>query len=118
MNDVQLVDFNQQDWSDHPTIPGVAVKLFQPDASGSPEDLLIARVEPGGTIPWHVHSTVEIAYFLQGTGSLSTSATEARDQVHAVAVAGGTGLVVPAGVWHSLQNTGDDTLLVFALHTS
>jgi putative monooxygenase len=54
------------------------------------------------------HSTEELAYVLTGAGEL-------RLEAEAVAYAAGAALYIPAGVWHSVVNTGNEPVtMVFA----
>lgn len=112
------IDFDSLPWILHPTIGGIYVKAFQNKAAFAPTDFLIARVDAGGEIPWHVHETdSEIVYVLQGAGRLHSAADEQRSQVADTPMQAGQGIVIPPGVWHGVHNTGDETLLVVAIHT-
>ncbi|MBZ0297705.1 MAG: cupin domain-containing protein [Anaerolineae bacterium] len=112
------VDFEDLEWQPHPTIPGIEIKLFQNTSDFSPVDVMIARVAQHGEIPWHVHETnTEITYVLQGSGILYGAEDEKHEVVSATPMDAGGTVVVPPGLWHSVENTGDGDLLIFASHT-
>lgn len=116
MREVLHLEFSQLAWLPHPTIQGVETRFF---ATGQPVmDVLLARVEVGQTIGWHVHpETCEVGYVLQGQGRLSFSETESREKTSHINLQTGTAVLVPSGIWHSLSNTGTEILMLFALHT-
>jgi mannose-6-phosphate isomerase-like protein (cupin superfamily) len=112
------IDFDGLPWLPHPTISGIYVRAFQNEAAFAPTDVLIARVDRGGEIPWHVHPTdSEIVYVLQGAGILYSAQDEQRSQMTDAPMRAGQGVIIPAGLWHSVHNTGDDALLALAIHT-
>lgn len=118
---LQIIPLNlaQKAWQPHPTIAGIETKFFATHSDYIPvHDVLIAKVEAGQVIPWHVHSeTCEVAYVMQGQGSILTALTEAHDPTTRHDLETGSAVIVPAGLWHSVINTGQDPLLLFALHT-
>jgi len=110
------LDFPKMDWAAHPTVAGVASKFFQNTADHAPVDTLIASVET--EIPWHVHeNTCEVAYIIQGQGEIFCSSSPTFEDAAATELAAGQGLIIPAGLWHRVCNTGGEKLLIFALHT-
>jgi len=107
-------------WTPHPTIPGIEIRMFQNPEPFSPSDVLIARIEAGSKIPWHVHEQEsEIAYILQGSATLYTAPAKPEDSpaVTESDFVEGVAGVIPPGLWHSVVNTGDATVLILALHT-
>lgn len=111
-------DLGQLDWQPHPTIPGIEIKLFQNEHDCSPVDVIVARVAKQGDIPWHVHpENAEIAYVMQGTGILLSAPDEAHETASETPMTPGSAVVVPPGLWHSVRNTGDGDMLIFASHT-
>jgi quercetin dioxygenase-like cupin family protein len=113
-----LIDLEALAWTPHPTLAGVKVKLFKNEANFSPADVLIAQVEQGGEIPWHVHENdCEIAYLLKGEARLAYAETEAREETGSIELRSGAALIVPAQLWHTLKNTGPETVYILALHT-
>lgn len=118
MSTPSLFDFEEISWSPHPTISGIEVKMFANEKSFSPNDILMAKVDPGGEIPWHVHEREsEVGYTLQGKAVLYSAETEAREQAVETKVDAGEAFVIPPGTWHALVNTGQSDVLIFALHT-
>lgn len=112
------INFEQLTWQPHPTIAGIEIKLLQNDTGFSPTDVLIATVAEQGEIPWHVHETdSEIAYVVQGTGTLYCAADESHKSATETAMTAGNAVIVPPGLWHSVHNIGDGDLLIFAAHT-
>jgi mannose-6-phosphate isomerase-like protein (cupin superfamily) len=112
------IDFDAIPWQLHPTISGIYVKAFPNNASFAPTDVLIARVDTDGEIPWHVHETdTEIAYMFQGRGTLYSAPGENREQVAETAMIAGQSLLIPPGLWHSVRNIGDSDIIVLAIHT-
>lgn len=112
------IEFRSMNWNPHPTIQGVEAKVFENLTGKVPKDVLLARVEAGQEIPWHVHEhDTEIGYVLEGAGELHYAHTEAREEMFHIAFAQGQAVVVSAGLWHSVINTGPTSMLIFALHT-
>jgi quercetin dioxygenase-like cupin family protein len=119
MDELHITDLAQVDWQPHPTIPGVLTKIFENRASHDHADVLLVNIAAGGVIPWHVHeSASETAYVLRGSGKLlSTRDSSQLDSAAETRFAEGIATTIPAGLWHSVQNSGDEPLLVFAFHT-
>lgn len=112
------IDFDQLNWQPHPSIQGIEVKLLQNPMEFSPVDIMIARIVPGGEIPWHVHeSNSEIAYVLQGEGTLYCAANKQQDTTTQTAMSAGSAVSIPPGLWHSVRNIGEAELIIFASHT-
>ena len=61
---------------------------------------MISELDPGGSIPWHVHSFEESFYVVTGTAVIDTSEGSLRLSE------GGYG-VVPVGMPHRLHNDSD-----------
>ncbi|MBZ0289744.1 MAG: cupin domain-containing protein, partial [Anaerolineae bacterium] len=79
---------------------------------------LIACVAVGGEIPWHVHETAsETAYVLVGQGLLKYAQHDKNNPVSEVFIKAGVALTIPGGWWHTVLNTGDVPLELFAFHT-
>jgi quercetin dioxygenase-like cupin family protein len=112
------VDTTSQAWAPHPTLPGIGTRYT---AHPSPElpiaDLMVARVDAGQDVPWHVHDTnFELAHILEGEGQALESLAADRGVSHALDVRAGSTLLVPAGVWHAVRNTGEGALIIFIVH--
>lgn len=118
MQEPIIIKFDEIDWAPHPTIPGVETRMFINQASFAPVDALLVRLGPGGDIPWHVHEAdTEIVYTLQGRSLLLCKEHESAEEVKQYESLAGRGLIVPSGVWHSVQNPYDETMIGFAIHT-
>src|SRR5215831_20727555 len=119
MEMLHIVQFADIPWQAHPTIAGVLTKVFENRDSHGLCDALLAQVAPGGKIPWHVHETAsETAYVVQGTGTILCAPAQGQvDNCQQTALTPSTALTVRSGVWHSVLNTGDEPLIMFAFHT-
>ncbi len=113
-----ITHLNLQDipWADHPSLAGVQSKCHNhPDFP--PDDILLARVIPGGEIPWHVHpEQSEFAYVISGTGELLGKDADDAPTQERLALAPGGVVVIPPGRWHRLTNTSPEELILLALH--
>ena len=113
------INFDELPWQAHPTIAGIETKFFQNEAAFAPRDVLVATVTENGEIPWHVHATdSELAYVLQGSGTLSYAPDESHEPSFEIALHAGAAIVVPPTVWHRVLNMGAEDLLIFAIHMS
>ncbi len=85
--------------------------------TGTHTQLTVMALQPGEEIGWEAHP--EIDQFLrieQGSGRAEFGATEASvDETHAVA--DDWAIIVPAGVWHNVTNTGDEVLKLYSLYS-
>ena len=119
MDMLHFVQFQDVPWQAHPTITGVLTKVFESRDSHPLCDALLAQVIPGGKIPWHVHEAAsETAYVVQGTGTLLCAPDKTQlETCQHVELAPWAALTVRSGVWHSVLNTGDSALILFAFHT-
>lgn len=115
---IHLTRLPDMPWQPHPTLAGVQTKVFEGREQHPLADSLMAQVLPGGTIGWHVHSASdETAYVIQGSGTLLYAPDETRRETPLeAALTAGCALTVAAGVWHSMLNTGDEPLILFAFH--
>lgn len=114
----RIQDLAALDWQVHPTISGVLTKVFENSATHALADVLVARVEVGGEIPWHVHDRAsETAYVLSGEGILKHAQHDKNNSPSQAALRAGVVLTVPGGWWHTVLNTGDGPLELFAFHT-
>lgn len=105
-------------WQPHPVIPGIQTRVFQNAASLPEANVLLARVEPGGAIPWHVHEiSGETAYVVAGAGVIQYAPTDDQTQSEESPLRAGAALTMPSGWWHTVINTGDVPLLLFAFHS-
>jgi quercetin dioxygenase-like cupin family protein len=75
---------------------------------GSTTALGYSSFAPGTATAMLSHATEELAYVLTGVGEL-------RLEAEAVPYAAGAALYIPAGIWHSVVNTGNEPVtMVFA----
>ncbi len=115
---LRLVQLQAIPWQTHPSLVGVQTKVFENRDSHPLADTLLAQVMPGGKIPWHVHTAAnETAYVLQGSGLLLYAQdADHREMSLEAVLTMGCALTIQAGVWHSILNTADEPLLLFAFH--
>jgi mannose-6-phosphate isomerase-like protein (cupin superfamily) len=98
------------EWQPHATIPGIETKRFETRASYPAASVQLARVAVGGEIGLHTHPVeTETAYVLAGEGVIT-----ADGQPHPFKV--GIGATIPPGIAHSVSNTGDVPMEIFAIH--
>ena len=91
-----LIHFDEIPWAPHPTIPGVETRLHMHEESFAPTDALLARLEPGRKIPWHVHETdTEIVYILQGRALLLCAEYEGAEEVKQYEMQTGRSVIIP-----------------------
>jgi len=75
---------------------------------GNASSLGYSVFTPGTVTSMVCHETEEVAYVLSGSGELRL------DGERTVPFASGQGVFIPAGIWHSVANTGDgDVVMVF-----
>ena len=80
MGQPHIQDLTLLDWQSHPTIKSVLTKVFENAVTHPLADALLAQVEVGGDIPWHVHEQAsETAYALVGEGILRYAESDKRD---------------------------------------
>lgn len=80
------------------------IKVDSTIATGATMSMLVSEVEPGASIPVHLHQNEDEIIFLHtGTGIVTLG--EAR-----VPSSAGAMLYAPRGVWHGVENTGPDVL--------
>ncbi len=85
--------------------------------TGTHAQLTVMSIEPGGEIGWEAHGHLD--QFLrveQGTGRLDLGRTsDGVDEQHDIE--DDWALIVPAGIWHNVVNTGDDALKLYSLYS-
>jgi quercetin dioxygenase-like cupin family protein len=67
-------------------------------------------MDPGGTVAWHTHPGVEMAYVAQGRATLRVKGRP--DQP----VAAGGSFSIPVGTVHSVQNTSSGPLVLISTY--
>jgi quercetin dioxygenase-like cupin family protein len=99
LEDVDPIELPGGSWS--------RMVLTDKTLSGNGASLGYSVFTPGCVTAMVAHETEEVAYVLSGSGELRLDGEN-------VPFAAGQGLHVPAGVWHSVANTGDqDVVMVF-----
>lgn len=112
-----IIYLQQLAWTPSPIVAGVEVKYFANDANYPPNDLMILKIEPAQQLRWHVHETdAEVSYVLQGQARLLYAEDEAHQVVYEHELVVGMAYILPANVWHSFVNMGDEQVLMFSLH--
>ncbi len=85
--------------------------------TGTHAQLTVMTIPAGGQIGWESHGHLD--QFLrieQGKGRLDLGRTEGSvDEQHEVE--DDWAIVVPAGTWHNVVNTGDDTLKLYSVYS-
>jgi len=90
--------------------PGVSIQDFLTISENDKVTVRHVKVEPGGRIIPHSHEVWEVYYMLEGEGeAVMGDRTEICSK--------GTCFIAPAGVKHSLKNTGDVSILLFCVFT-
>jgi mannose-6-phosphate isomerase-like protein (cupin superfamily) len=113
-----MIDANAINWQEHPTISGVQTRIIESAASTQGQcDVLMGRVDPQGSIPWHVHQGAqETALVIEGEGVLLYSPTPSLESQRKLDLRPGHVVTIPAGYWHSVLNMGAGPLLLYAFH--
>lgn len=85
--------------------------------TGKHAQLTVMSIEPGSEIGWEMHDHLD--QFLrieQGSGELDLGASEdAVDETHPVQ--DDWAIIVPAGTWHNVRNTGDVPLKLYSIYS-
>ena len=85
--------------------------------TGEHTQLTVMALQPGEEIGWEAHPDID--QFLrieQGSGRAEFGATEdSVDEAHDVE--DDWAIIVPAGVWHNVTNTGDQVLKLYSLYS-
>lgn len=84
--------------------------------TGAHLQLTVMRLAPGEEIGWEMHDDLDQFLRLErGTGRLDLGRTgDAVDEEHEVH--DDWALIVPAGVWHNVTNTGDEDLHLYSIY--
>lgn len=85
--------------------------------TGSHAQLTLMSVEPGEDIGWECHAHVDQFLRLeQGTARLELGSTEnVVDERHEIGA--DWAMIIPAGTWHNVVNTGADDLRLYSLYS-
>ena len=110
MEKPHFFDANEMSWSPHPRFPNILTKSFETRQSYSSASITLVQVEVGGVIEQHVHEVeTETVYIISGRGRLELGDEEQL-------LSPGKGVTIPAGIPHSLHNTEDEPVEIFAIH--
>jgi mannose-6-phosphate isomerase-like protein (cupin superfamily) len=85
--------------------------------TGAHTQLTVMCLKPGEEIGWEAHHDLDQFLRLeQGSGRVEFGAgEEAVDETHEVS--DDWAIIVPAGVWHNVVNTGDEDLKLYSLYS-
>ena len=85
--------------------------------TGAHTQLTVMRLKPGEDIGWEAHDHLD--QFLrveQGSGRVELGKSEdSVDETHEVGP--DWAIIVPAGIWHNLVNTGSDDVKLYSLYS-
>ena len=85
--------------------------------TGGHTQLTVMRLHPGEEIGWEAHDHLD--QFLrieEGSGELDLGREEdAVDETHPVA--DDWAMIIPAGTWHNVRNTGEGDLRLYSLYS-
>ena len=84
--------------------------------TGAHLQLTVMRLAPGEDIGWEMHDDLDQFLRIEaGTGRLDLGSNrEEVDEQHEVG--DDWALIVPAGVWHNVTNTGDEDLALYSIY--
>jgi mannose-6-phosphate isomerase-like protein (cupin superfamily) len=85
--------------------------------TGEHTQLTVMSIEPGGEIGWEAHHDID--QFLrveQGTGRAEFGSNEDRVE-ETQEVEDDWAIIIPAGVWHNVVNTGSEALKLYSLYS-
>ena len=85
--------------------------------TGVHTQLTVMSLQPGEEIGWEAHHDIDQFLRLeQGSGRVEFGATEdGVDETHDIE--DDWAIIVPAGVWHNVVNTGDEELKLYSLYS-
>jgi mannose-6-phosphate isomerase-like protein (cupin superfamily) len=85
--------------------------------TGEHTQLTVMSLKPGEEIGWEAHHDIDQFLRLeQGRGRVEFGTTEdAVDETHEVE--DDWAIIVPAGTWHNVVNTGDEELKLYSLYS-
>ena len=85
--------------------------------TGEHTQLTVMCLQPGEEIGWEAHHDIDQFLRLeQGSGRAEFGAGEdAVDETHDVS--DDWAIIIPAGVWHNVVNTGDEPLKLYSLYS-
>ena len=103
-------DSAEIEWTPHPTIQGIVTKPFETKATYPAASVQLVQVAVGGVIGLHTHAVeTETAYVLSGEGLFTFDGDP-----HVITA--DAGVTIPPGIAHTVRNTGDVPLEIYAVH--
>lgn len=98
-------------WEAHPRFQALQVKVLESKATHPYASIMLVKVAAGGEIPEHTHTVeTETAYVLSGKAVLHVDGAT-------YAFEAGVNASIPPGARHSVVNSYDEPLLIYAIHT-
>ena len=85
--------------------------------TGAHSQLTVMSVPPGGEVGWEAHGHLDQFLRLeQGTARVDFGASsDAVDESHEIE--DDWAVIVPAGVWHNIVNTGDGDVKLYSIYS-
>lgn len=84
--------------------------------TGTHLQLTVMSLQPGESVGWEMHDHLDQFLRIErGTGTLRLG-TSADDIAEEHTVADDWAMIVPAGTWHDVINTGDDELKLYSVY--
>ena len=106
-----IVKVDEVAWEPHPRFSALQVKVLESKATHPHASVMLVKVDVGGVIPEHSHAIeTETAYVMAGDGVLTVDGME-------YPFGAGINTSIPIGAKHSVRNTGDVPLMLYAVHT-
>lgn len=106
-----IVDADQVAWTVHPRFDGILMKTLVTSAGNPLAGVTLVQVPPDGVIGRHHHvKETETVYVLAGESVLSLADTDYTFDAGQI-------VAIPAGLDHSLRNTGQDAVKLLCIFT-
>ncbi|KAA3636340.1 MAG: cupin domain-containing protein [Armatimonadetes bacterium] len=85
--------------------------------TGAHSQLTVMSVPPGGEVGWEAHGNLDQFLRLeQGTARVDFgTSNDAVDESHEVE--DDWAIIVPAGLWHNIVNTGDEDVKLYSIYS-
>jgi mannose-6-phosphate isomerase-like protein (cupin superfamily) len=106
-----IVDSAAVDWTEHPRFHSIGMKALLTAADNPLAGVNIVQVPPDGVIGHHLHvQEIETVYVLAGQSVLTLGDAD-------YPFAAGQVVAIPAGLEHSLRNTGSEIVELLCIFT-
>ena len=105
----RVFSVNEMGWQSHPNpnCKGAFVKKLIDAEIDENLKSFIVKLEPGGIIPLHTHTTLELFYIIEGEGILTANDKDQK-------VTPGYAIHPPAGNVHGMRNESSEPLIFIA----